>query len=295
MTEHIHAPLLEDLARRRGVVMLLGAPDTGKTSFARRLIEAGLAAGRTIAYVDADPDQTTTGPPACTGLKFISSNADLEDIAHADRLHFVGSIGVEGVLLQQVVATAALVDAARDRADLIVVDTTGTISGIIGQTLKYHTMELVRPDAVIGLQRGAELEPVVGMLRRFFTADVDTAPVDPDVRPASPDARRAHRTKRLAQAFEEPLQRWRVRETVFAPTLPAGLDLSKLHHVLVGLQDGGGQCLGLGLLEHSDDGALRVLTNSGDDMRGLRLGSVTMDPDSYALQRFRLRELMFGI
>lgn len=294
MSDDIHAPLLEDLARRRGIVMLLGAPDTGKTSFARRLIESGLAAGRTVAYVDGDPDQTTTGPPTCTGLKIIRSQADLDDITRADRLHFVGSIGVEGVLLQQVVATAALVDAARDEADLIVVDTTGTISGVVGQTLKYHTMELVHPDVVVGLQRGAELEPVIGMLRRFFSADVETVPVDPDVRPASPDSRRAHRAKRLAAAFVEPLQRWRVRETVFAPTLPAGLDLTKLHHVVVGLQDGAGQCLGLGLLEHSDD-ALRVVTNSGDDMRGLRLGSVTMDPDTFDLQRFRLRELMFGV
>lgn len=294
MSGDIHAPLLEDLARRRGIVMLLGAPDTGKTSFARRLMGAALAAGRTIAYVDADPDQSTTGPPTCTGLKYVSSAADLEDLAVADLLHFVGSIGVEGVLLQQVVATAALVDAARDQADLIVVDTTGTISGVVGQTLKYHTMELVRPDVVVGLQRGAELEPVIGMLRRFFSAEVETAPVDPDVRPASPDSRRAHRVARLAQAFAEPLQTWRVRETVFAPTLPAGLDLARLHHVLVGLQDATGRCLGLGLLEYDED-VLRVITNAGDEMRGLRLGSVTMDPDTYTLQRFRLRELMFGI
>jgi polynucleotide 5'-hydroxyl-kinase GRC3/NOL9 len=274
--------------------MLLGGPDTGKTSFALRLIAAGLAAGRSIGYVDADPDQTTTGPPTCTGLKIINSQADLDDIAHADRLHFVGSIGVEGVVLQQVVATAALVDAARPETDLIVVDTTGTISGIIGQTLKYHTMELVRPDVVVGLQRGAELEPVVGMLRRFFSADVETSIVDPEVRPASPDSRRTRRSKRLAEAFAGPLQRWRVRETVFAPTLPAGLDLAKLHGVLVGLQDGQGQCLGLGVLEYSHD-TLKVVTNSGDDMRGLRLGSVTMDLDTFELQRFRLRELMFGI
>lgn len=295
MADDIHAPLLDDLARRRGTVMLLGAPDTGKTSFARRLIQAGLAAGRTVAFIDGDPDQSTTGPPTCTGLKLIHSQADLDDLATADRLHFVGSIGADGVVLQQVVATAALADAAREaEADLVVIDTTGSISGIVGQTLKYHTMELVRPDVVVGLQRGAELEPVIGMLRRFFSADVETAPVDPEVRPASPDARRAHRAKRLAEAFAEPLQRWRVRETVFAPTLPAGLDPAKLHHVLVGLQDGDGRCLGLGLLEHSDD-ALRVMTNSGDDMRGLRLGSVTMDPDTFDLQRFRLRELMFGV
>jgi hypothetical protein len=47
-------------------------------------------------------------------------------------------------------------------------------------------------------------------------------------------------------------------------------------------------------LDHSDN-ALRVVTNSGDDMRGLRLGSVTMDLATFELRRFRLRELMFGI
>ena len=294
MPDDIHAPLLEDLGRRRGVVMLLGAPDTGKTDFARRLLATGLAAGRTVAYVDADTDQTTCGPPTCTGMKLVRSQADLDDLSLADRLHFVGSVGKEGVMLQQVVATAALADAARLEADLTVVDTTSTVAGVIGQTLKYHTMELIRPDVVIGLQRGAELEPIIGMLRRFFSADVETAPVHPDVLTASPDSRRAHRAKRLATAFAEPLQRWRVRETVFAPTLPAGLDHAKLDGVLVGLQDGEGRCLGLGVLEHSDD-ILRVVTNSGDDMRGLRLGSVTIDLTTFDLQPFKLRELMFGI
>jgi polynucleotide 5'-hydroxyl-kinase GRC3/NOL9 len=286
--------LLDDLARRRGVVMLLGAPDTGKTTFARALIAAGLAVGKSVAYVDADTDQKTTGPPTCTGLKLVRSQDDLERLGAADRLHFVGSTSAEGVVLQQVVATAALVDEARDQADLVVVDTTGTISGVVGQTLKYHTMELVKPDVVIGLQRGAELEPVLGMLRRFFSADIETAPVDPEVRPASPDDRRAHRTKRLAEAFAEPLQRWRVRETVFAPTLPAGLDHAKLDGVLVGLQDGYGRCLGLGVLEYAGD-LLRVITNSGDEMRGLRLGSVRLDLATFELERIRLRDLMFGI
>ena len=33
-----HAALIDDLVRRRGVMMLIGASDTGKTSFARKLI-----------------------------------------------------------------------------------------------------------------------------------------------------------------------------------------------------------------------------------------------------------------
>jgi polynucleotide 5'-kinase involved in rRNA processing len=296
MPDDVHGPLLDDLVRRRGVVMLMGAPDTGKSTFARRLVAAAVSAGKTAAYVDADIDQTTIGPPACTGLKVIRDQSDLEHLARADTLRFVGSTGADPVVLQQVVATATLVDLARASADLVVVDTTGAISGIVGQSLKYHKMEVCRPDVVVAFQRGAEIEPLVGMLRRFFTAEVETAEVDPALRPLSPEERRAHREKAFAAAFAEPLHRWRVRNTVFAPTLPAGLDLSRLHGVLVGLHDGTGSCLGLGALEHSEgDGILRVVANTGDGMRGLRLGSLRIDLDTFDVERVRLRELMFGV
>jgi polynucleotide 5'-hydroxyl-kinase GRC3/NOL9 len=290
-----HAALIDGLVRSRGVAMLIGGSDTGKTSFARRLLGAAAASGLSAAYVDADVDRTTTGPPACAGLHWVHTEEDAADLSPADALQFVGSISPEGVVLQHVVATAKLVDIARFEADLVVVDTTGAISGVIGQTLKYHKMELCRPDAVVGLQRGAELEPMVGLLRRFFSADVEVAPVDPNVQTPSPEDRRAARTAAFARAFAAPLQRWRVRPTVFAPTLPAGLDLARLDRVLVGVMDGAGHCLGLGTLEHDDDGVLRVLTNVGEGMRGLRLGSLRIEPDGFEIQRLRLRDVMFGL
>jgi polynucleotide 5'-hydroxyl-kinase GRC3/NOL9 len=294
VTFDAHAGLIDDLVRRRGVVMLIGSPDTGKTTFARRLIRAAVAAGRTVGFIDADTDQSTIGPPACTGLAFIESEADLDGRIEAERLQFVGAIVPERVILQQVVATAVLVGEARERADLVVVDTSGTVSGVTGQTLKYHKMELCRPDVVVGFQRGAEIEPLVGMLRRFFTAEVEVAPVDPDVRPSSPEDRRAARAKAFAEAFAEPLQRWRVRNTVFAPTLPPGLDLGRLDGVLVGLQDGSGRCLGLGVLEHEDD-SLKVVTNRGEGMRGLWLGSLRLELDTFDLHRVQLGDVIFGV
>ena len=38
--DDVHAALIDDLVRRRGVVMLIGGSDTGKTSFAGRLLRA---------------------------------------------------------------------------------------------------------------------------------------------------------------------------------------------------------------------------------------------------------------
>jgi polynucleotide 5'-hydroxyl-kinase GRC3/NOL9 len=219
--DHLHTPLIDDLVRRRGVVLLVGAPDTGKSTFARRLLGAAVAAGVSAGYVDADIDEPTCGPPACVGLHWVRRATDLADLRRADALEFVGSINPEDVVLEQVVATAKLVELARAEADLVVIDTTGAISGVVGQTLKYHKMELCRPDVVVGLQRGGELEPLVGMLRRFFNGAVELTGADPEVRPASPEDRRARRAAAFAAAFAAPLERWRVRPTVFAPTLPA--------------------------------------------------------------------------
>lgn len=292
--EAIHNALVDDLVRERGVVMLIGAPDTGKTALARKILSEALRAGRSLALVDGDVGQTTVGPPACVGLKWVRSEADLDRLAEADQMRFVGSVSPDGVVLSQVVATAALVDTARAEADLVVLDTTGSVSGVVGQTLKYHKAELCRPDMVVALQRGGEMEPIVGMLRRFFNTRVETVGTDPSVMPVSAEQRRAERAKSFAEAFAEPLSRWRVQPTVFAPTLPEGLDLSRLHHVLVGVQDATGHCMGLGALIYEDD-SLMVVTNRGESMRGLRLGSLRVDPEGFDTEPVRLREVMFGL
>jgi len=273
---------------------LIGGMDTGKSTLAVAITREALSRGRTVALVDADIGNSTIGPPACVGLKIIRNERDIAERGSADRLHFVGGISPERLVLQHVIATTALAQAGAELADLVIVDTTGTTSGVIGQTLKYHKVELIRPDLVLALQRGGELEPIIGMLRRFFAVEVIPLPADPDVPPSAPDARAAARTRAFGAAFAEPLDRWRVRETVFAPTLPMGLDLNRLDGMLVGVQDGSGGCLGLGRLEFHDE-VLRVVTNAGEGMQGLRLGSLRMDLDTLELTSVNLRELIFGI
>jgi len=290
-------PQHEALARQAaepGVTMLIGGLDTGKTTVAMDAIKHALAAGHRPVLVDADIGISTVGPPACVGLKIFETEADLQHAHEPDALHFVGAITSSRLVLQQVVATAVMVERARRLGDVIVVDTTAVSSGVSGETLKYHKAELCRPDRVIALQRGEEMEPVVGMLRRFLDLDVVTAPTDPGLNPLGPDERARKRTEAFSKALRPPLDRWKVRPTVFAPTLPVGLNLGRLDKVLVGVQDSTGGCLGLGILQVEDD-TLRVMTNVGEGMTGLRLGSLRVDPDTYEGTVINLRELMFGL
>ncbi len=289
-----HASLRERVVGEHGVIMLIGAADTGKTTLARQLARDALASDRSVAYIDADVAAATVGPPACVGLRYLGSPRDLTNLETADELRFVGSVHPQGVVLPHVVATAALVERARRQADFIVLDTTGVVAGVVGQTLKYHLMELCSPAVVIAMQRGTEMEPIVGMLKRFLGARIAKAEPAPDHIPLSPIERSEQRSKAFADALPTPLERWRVQPTVFAPTLPEGFDVTKLEGMLVGIQDGNGRCLGLGVIEHTE-GTLRVATRHGEAMRGLRLGSMRIDLDTYATTGVRLRQLFFGI
>lgn len=274
--------------------MLIGGLDTGKTTLALDAVRYALAAGHAPVLVDADVGISTVGPPACVGIRVFRNESDLADIDRPDALHFVGAITSARLVLQQVVATAVMVEKARGMGDVIIIDTTAVAAGVSGETLKYHKAELCRPDRVIALQRGEEMEPVVGMLRRFLDIEVVTAPTDPGLNPLGPDERAHKRTEAFRKALRPPLERWKVRPTVFAPTLPVGLNLERLDQVLVGVQDASGGCLGLGVLQVEDE-TLRVMTNVGEGMTGLRLGSLRIDPETFEGTVISLRELMFGI
>src|ERR671919_571772 len=246
---------------KRDVTMLVGGLDTGKSSLARRITEAGIDAGSTVGYLDADVGQSTIGPPTTVGLRLCRSRADLEALARADHLAFVGSTSPQGPLLPLVSGARLLLDRARAAgADLVVVDTTGLVSGVYGQILKFHKVGMLQPDLVIGLARGQELEPVLGVIRRYFA---------------------------------EQLQRWRVRPTVFMPALPALFDLSALDRIVVGLADGKGQCIGVGYLEHvADEAALRLISPVADAPKALILGSARLE-EGFRARQVDLRNL-FG-
>ena len=273
----------------------MGGLDSGKTTLARRLTRTGLEAGLTVAYVDADVGQSTVGPPTTIGMRLCRSQADLdpESLAKADGLAFVGSTSPQGHLLPLVIGTRLLQDrAVQEGADLIVIDTTGLVSGVYGQLLKSYKCQLLQPDLVIGISRGDELEPVLGVIRRFSAAEVMELQVHPDVVPTSVEQRALNREGAMRRYFSEPLQRWRVKPTAFMPTLPDLFDLSVLDHILVGLSDGKGGCLGIGYLEHvEEDGGLRLISPESEAPKALILGSVRLEEGSRA-RRVELRNLL---
>jgi polynucleotide 5'-kinase involved in rRNA processing len=296
MTLVSHAEIVDSLATG-GCVALLGGIDTGKTSFGLNLAEAGRRRGLRVAYVDADIDHSTVGPPACVGLKFCQDleQVDEQTVAAANALAFVGSIAPQGHSFALATATADMVARARENeADLIVVDTSSYISGVYAEVLKYRKLLLVRPDAVVGFQRGEELEPILSAVARFFSIPVTGLKVAPGIPERSVEERVSYREARLASYFPPPLSRWRVKTTVFMPTLPPEVDPARLDGLMVGLDDGKGTCMGIGVLEFDpEENVLRMVSSVTEPARGLLLGTVRINPDGAVIGRLPVRDL-FG-
>jgi polynucleotide 5'-hydroxyl-kinase GRC3/NOL9 len=279
----------------RGTHVLIGGMDSGKSTLARRIAAAGVAEGLTVGVLDADVGQSTIGPPTTVGLRLARTEADLapESLREADELAFVGSISPQGHLLPLVTGARLLLDRAKDLgAELVVVDTTGQVSGVYAQLLKFHKVGILQPDLVIGIARGEELEPVLGVIRRFYATEIVTLGIHPNVVPTSVEKRAQNREDSMRTYFTEPLQRWRVKPTVFVPALPDLFDISTLDRIVVGLSDGKGSCMGIGYLEYlQEDQGLRLVSPVAEAPKALILGSVRLE-EGFRARRVDLRNLL---
>lgn len=288
-------PTYERLLADPGVVFLIGGIDSGKTTFGIELVRRSTAAGIPSAIVDADIGQSTVGPPTTVGLKLCGADTSFtrEGLRDASGLAFVGALSPARHLLPLVIGASKLVQRAREEgARMILVDTTSGVSGISGQLQKYYKMDLVGPDHVVAFERGGELELIIGVAQRFTPAGVIELAVPQQVVPRTVDERMTFREEQFAAYFAQGASRWRVKPTVFMPTLPPEFDLAMLDGLVVGMENGKGSCVGIGVLEYdAPEDILRMVSPVTEGVRGLRLGSTRIDTQGRSKGPVDLREL----
>ena len=164
--------LIVSIRHKKGAVMLLGGADTGKTFLSHYLIRQLVSAkcrsasggknGIVTALVDGDIGQSTIGPPTTIGIAiFKEVPRDFEKIKPSF-MRFVGSTSPVGHLLQTLTGVKKMVDKAiQSGAEVVVVDTTGFVSGDIARELKFQKIDLVKPRHIVALTREDELEDIL--------------------------------------------------------------------------------------------------------------------------------------
>ncbi len=188
------------LAEDRGVTLILGASDTGKTTFARFLAETLRGKGCHVALVDGDMGQSTLGPPTTLGMT-ISVPLPVSD--QEIHLRFVGATSPSGHLLPTLVGLKRLVDKATSLgAEIVLVDTTGLVQGGVARELKFRKIELLRPSHIVALQRANEIEHLLHPHNRRSGLKIQRLLSSTEVKSKSREQRRTFREERFRDYFQ---------------------------------------------------------------------------------------------
>ena len=293
----------ESLADDPGIAMVIGASDSGKTTWigvaARQLVQAGKLP---VAIVDADIGQSTVGPPTAIALtvmrEHLAPNFRIDCLPYHG-LFFVGSVSPPGHLLQMLVGTKRLVDTAvRSGAGIVLVDTTGLIDQGPAFQLKLRKIELLGPRHLVAIQRGQELEPLLAVVAGRPGLRIHRLGVSPSARPRSPAERARYRSDKFAAYFAGAHRLELEAEQLILLAPPVGrlgakignasplLQLNLLRRedlvgLLIGLQDSANETIGLGICENvGPDNRhiyLRTPIAAAAAVRILQLGNVYLD------------------
>lgn len=276
MVTQITAPkewyaLLDILEREKGVAIILGATDTGKSTLAKFLIFHLCQRGVTIALVDADIGQSFLGPPATIGLSLFKSDPDWKLVLSPPEIFFVASTTPEGHFPEHLNGVRKMVEKAISRgADFTLVDTTGFVLGDTGSELKRRKIDLISPRFILALQKSDELEPILEHYKESPVLRIFRLPLSEKVRPRSMEERKTYRDNRFQEYFKNSViqefaaEDLQIEGEVRDPngdTLPLDWAL-RINGLLVGLKANNDETLALGVIRHyiEEKKMVRVLT-----------------------------------
>jgi polynucleotide 5'-hydroxyl-kinase GRC3/NOL9 len=263
--------LLDVLKEEKGVAIILGATDTGKSTLTKFLIFNLCQRGVKVALVDADIGQSFLGPPTTIGFTVFKSDPDWEVVLSPPKIFFVGATTPEGYFPIHLKGVKRMVDKAPSYgAEVIIVDTTGFILGEAGKELKRRKIDLLSPRFIMALQKSDEIEHVLDLYQENPLFKIYRLPLSEKVSPRSMEERRINRTNKFRDYFKNSviqelgIEEIQIEGEVLDPTGdPIPLDWSlRINGLLIGLKDSNDETLALGVIRNyfEEKKVVRVFT-----------------------------------
>lgn len=269
-----------DVASWQGPVLVIGASNTGKSTFARYLYSRLLKTHDRVAFLDTDVGQNSYRLPTTLVMAQNGGAGDTHFPPQAARrIWFVGSNAPPGHMLRVILGILRLTQALKPQA--LVVDTSGFVNPSYGGTnLKWAEVDLLRPCTVVAFQCEDELKSLLLPLHPLPGVRVVELPVPEAVRDRPREERRTYRSRCYRDYFEK------------APRISLnyhGVAVFPRRRFreerLVALEDREGFVLALALIEGANDKLVHLRTplspSQKEEVAALRLGDLRIDRGSY--------------
>ncbi len=186
-------------------IMVLGQIDTGKSTVISYLANHFLNLGRKIAVLDLDMGQQDIGPPCTIALGLLKAPIlKLSDIP-LHRMVLIGKTSPQGRMLQTLSGAKDLVDQAIEIADMVLIDTTGWVSGSAARAYKTAKIRTLEPDLLVALEKENEIDHI---LKPFESAiRIEKLSVYPRIELRNSTTRKFLRESKFNNYFKDAISR----------------------------------------------------------------------------------------
>lgn len=270
-----------DQAAMAGTIVVIGAADTGKSTFARWLVGELSQHHARVGWLDADMGQSMLHLPTTMNVTVVTDPP--VDVPPTSATFFVGDTSPRGHMLPTVVGARKLQEYAQAQgASAIVTDTTGLVTGSYGAALKHWKIASLEAATIVAIQRHGELVDVLTPLVRDARRAVCLLSVSDAAVRRSAVERSERRRRQFRQYFAQaaPLTFEHDRMAVYnSHCARAGR--------LVAFQDVDGFAIALGVIRAVSRGDMTVVTplSDLDDVVSLRVGDLSVDTETGAESR----------
>ncbi len=277
-----HSGLQALVEMGRGKVLIVGASDTGKSTLTTFLANGLVRKRITPRIVDADIGQADIGPPTTVSTAVVPHClASLADATPTSMI-FVGHTSPSRVRAKLTNAISRLSEFTQESLTLI--NTDGWVLDPEAVIYKIELIEAIQPDLVLGIARGAELEPILRGARTP-SMRIEASKL---VLERSQSDRRQIRTAGYRRFLDggNVISYPKLKTKVKLPAPLTSIQAepaAMLRNLIVGLLDRQGVLLQLGVLLNLDENTLRVYSRPADPFTEIELGYVKLAPDGTEL------------
>jgi polynucleotide 5'-hydroxyl-kinase GRC3/NOL9 len=262
---------------QKGICLILGASDTGKTTLAEALAKH-LAKHRRVGIIDADIGQSHIGPPATVGWAVVDNpQIDFSKLT-VGGISFVGDVTPVGHLLQLTAAITQCVQQVSEAVELIIVDTPGFIYGPAAAALWWAVQRILKPKLILAVQHEDELNYILSGLR-FFDLQLELVKSPPQIPSKSPQNRQSYRRSQFISYFHN-AGRYNISLSNIAVQPAINLRRESFINRLVGLRNENGIDMAIGIITGWQQGGIMIVKAPPLDIRQIRclvIGDITID------------------
>ena len=264
LSEEIKEAILDP---KNKLIVVIGASDSGKSTLVEDILQLTLRKFK-VGIVDMDIGQSHLGPPTTIAWGLVEEKFEGWNEVKVKDFYFVGNASPLGSLLPTITGARLICDKALERADKVIVDTTGLIRGGVGKALKLSLIDIIRPQLVLALQKEDELEHILIPLKGMLTPKIFRIPAPFQINPKNYLIRKDYREEKFKDYFKDAsLKEISLEEVgISSPAIE-----SFINH-LVSLRDKQGKDVALGIIERLSRGKRKIYIYTS--LRKEQIGSI---------------------